>query len=340
MWLLTGSAPLFTAWGIRVRAHAALLLLIGLTLLFSAGEGGMGFKNAVVFSTVLFGVVLLHEFGHCFAARRMGGDADEIIMGPLGGLAMVDAPQRPMPQFVTAVGGPLVNVAICLFCGILLWVLERTPSAVPWNPISPVFKLPTSGELAYYAWFVFIVSWGLLLFNLLPVFPLDGGRILQALLWPRMGYFNSMWMACGVGLVGSVLMVIWGVLSFGGWSGMVLILIGISCFLNCYMMRKMLRAEGPWAFTELDEEPLDPGYGQAKRSADLRKAAKLERARRRQAVLERREQARIDAILSKVSSRGMQSLTWRERRTLRRATAQQRKRDEARKKSPRHHGTR
>src|SRR3954467_14381775 len=79
MWLLTGSLPLFTAFGIRVRAHASMVLLIALTMLFSGTQGGMVVWNAMTFSTVLFGIILLHEFGHCFAARSVGGEANDIL---------------------------------------------------------------------------------------------------------------------------------------------------------------------------------------------------------------------------------------------------------------------
>ena len=113
MWLLNGSVPLFTVFGIRVRMHVTLLLLIVLGLFGAVLPHGMGLTNALTVFGVLFVVILLHEFGHCFAARWMGGDADDILMWPLGGLAMTGAPNRPWPQLVTTVGGPLVNLIIC-----------------------------------------------------------------------------------------------------------------------------------------------------------------------------------------------------------------------------------
>src|SRR5687768_13274717 len=85
MWLLTGSVPLFTIFGIRVRAHASLIVIIGLVLLFGLGQGS-NVQARVQSMGVLFVVILLHEFGHCFAARWTGGNAEEILMTPLGGL--------------------------------------------------------------------------------------------------------------------------------------------------------------------------------------------------------------------------------------------------------------
>src|SRR5260221_14621489 len=121
LWLMTGSVPLFTAFGIRVRAHASLLVLVVLELLFGLGQG-FTWQDRVQSMGALFGIILLHEFGHCFAARSGGGQADDILMWPLGGLSMAHAPRRPWPTFVTVAGGPLVNVLICLVCGLILYL--------------------------------------------------------------------------------------------------------------------------------------------------------------------------------------------------------------------------
>src|SRR5258708_6517885 len=86
IWLLSGSVPLFTAFGIRVRAHASLILTVALVLLFGLGQG-FTWQDRVQSMSILFVIILLHEFGHCFAARWVGGDAEEILMHPLGGLA-------------------------------------------------------------------------------------------------------------------------------------------------------------------------------------------------------------------------------------------------------------
>src|SRR3954470_10310522 len=141
MWLLTGSVPLFTAFGIRVRAHASMVLLIGITMLLSGGGGMGGVWNSMTFCTVLFGIILLHEFGHCFAARSVGGEANDILMWPLGGLAFADAPKRAWPQFWTAAGGPLVNVLLCIVTAGGLFFLTRG-RGIPWNPLQHRFLIP------------------------------------------------------------------------------------------------------------------------------------------------------------------------------------------------------
>src|SRR4051812_48944624 len=252
MWLLTGSVPLFTAFGIRVRAHASMVLLIGITMLLSGGGGMGGVWNSMTFCTVLFGIILLHEFGHCFAARSVGGEANDILMWPLGGLAFADAPMRAWPQFFTAAGGPLVNVGICILTGIGMAAVNWRHPNVPWNPLSRQFSLPYGNALGYYFWWIFVISWGNLLFNLVPVFPLDGGRLLQGGLWFKLGYYKSTIIACNVGLVGSVLMGMWGIVNFGSWYGLVLIFIAISCFFTCLQLRAVTRAAGPWGVEQDD----------------------------------------------------------------------------------------
>jgi Zn-dependent protease len=333
MWLLSGSVPLFTAFNIRVRAHASLILLIALMLLTSGMSGGIGVRNAITFSTILFGIILLHEFGHCFAARSVGGDANDILMWPLGGLAFADAPMRAWPQFFTALGGPLVNVVICILTGIGMAAVNWKHPNVPWNPLSRQFSIPYGSAVGYYLWWIFIISWGNLLFNLLPVYPLDGGRLLQGGLWFKLGYYKATIIACNVGLVGSVLMGMWGIVNFTSWYGLVLIAIAISSFFFCVQLRAVTRAAGPWGVEQDDgidysaAYEIDPERKQKKVDRwSVRRAAKRSQRIARE---EQAEKVKIDAILAKVSAHGIQSLTWLEKRALHKATEHQRQRDQA-----------
>ncbi len=328
MWLLTGSVPLFTAFGIRVRAHASLIVIGVLVLLLGWGPGAT-VSHRVQFVTILFGIVLLHEFGHCFAARWTGGTADEILMTPLGGLAMAYARRRPWPTFVTVAGGPLVNVAICLICGaglyftIDFWPLGPFQFGRAFREVNPTFL-----SIVPYLFWIYSISYFLLLFNLLPVFPLDGGQLLQAILWPKLGYYKSMLLAVNIGLGGSVLMIMVGLATLGTiGGGLLLTFIGISCLLNCLQMRRMLIAEGPWGFS--DEDAYDFGGSLLTQNPKTSSWRGRRAARRRQKLEHeaRSEQERIDQILAKVSASGMQSLTWLEKRALKKATLRQRQRD-------------
>src|SRR5262249_22769029 len=115
--LLFGSFPLGTLFRIRIRIHATLILFFVFELLTSGGPNSYGFVRTLTSEVVLFTIILLHEFGHGFGARALKGDADEILLWPLGGLAYAQPPHRPWPTFFTVAAGPLVNVAICVVTG-------------------------------------------------------------------------------------------------------------------------------------------------------------------------------------------------------------------------------
>lgn len=323
MWMLYGSVPLFTVFGIRVRMGASLIIVIALALLFSEMPQGLGVVNAMTFGVVLFGIVLLHEFGHCYAARKMGGEASDVLLGPLGGLAFVDAPNRPLPQLVTAVGGPAVNVIICA----VTYAAMRLMAAFIPHFSFTLNPLIVGGFYFYLAW-IFDISLALLIFNLLPIYPLDGGRILQTLLWFKLRFYRASMITSVVGMVGSVLMFMYGIAFWKSWYGLLLVLIAADCFWNCFRFRAQLKADGSWGY---EEEGIDYGASLWQPDEPKRKSRRISRrvARklRRQAEQEENEQAQIDAILSKVSAHGMHSLTWSERRALKKATERQRRRE-------------
>ena len=318
LWLVTGSVPLFTVFGIRVRIHSFMILFMLLTVLFG-GMRGFELSDRMITMGALFVIVLLHEFGHCFAARGVGGSAEEIIMTPLGGLAMAHAPRNPWGTFVTVAGGPLVNVAICAICAGILYSMGGVRA-----PYHPFHLLPPYGlgAFAVWVWWFYATSYAILMFNLLPIFPLDGGQLMQSILWPRMGYYRSMLFSCNVGLVGSVVLGIMGLVN----NNLLLLFIAISCGLACFQMRMALRETDPH---EMDEfQNLSFNLRSAEEAPRRRKLSRrsIKKAQKR-AAQEQAEQARIDTILDKVSAHGMQSLTWWEKRTLRRATERQRQRD-------------
>src|SRR5580765_7999547 len=115
----------------------------------------------------LFLIVTLHEFGHAMACRQVGGTANQIVLWPLGGTAYVDPPPRPGATLWSIAAGPLVNVALVPVLGGLALLTSGT---------SPSDLHAMLSAIAY-------INVGLLLFNLLPIYPLDGGQILGALLW-------------------------------------------------------------------------------------------------------------------------------------------------------------
>jgi stage IV sporulation protein FB len=319
LWLLTGSVPLYRAFGIRVRLHASLILFIVLTLLIG-GFPGFYLADRMITMAALFVIILLHEYGHCFAARAVGGNAEEIMLTPLGGLAMSYAPHDPWARFVTVAGGPLVNVVICIICGGILFL---NGARTPVNPFEllPSYHIYANPFLRWVFW-TYDTSYILLLFNLLPIFPMDGGQLMQAILWPRMGYYRSMLFACNTGLVGAAILAMVAILE----NKMLLLFLAISGALNCFQMKMALREMDPNDLS--DAQNLSFALRSEEPSAKRRKLSRrsIKRAQKR-AAEEQVEQAKIDAILDKVSAHGMQSLTWWEKRTLRKATERQRQRD-------------
>lgn len=321
MWLLTGTVPLFTALGVRVQAHASMLIYAALVLLAGLGPG-FTWQDRVGNVTMLFAIVLLHEFGHVLVARRVGGTADEIVMHPLGGFAIAAPPRRPLPSFLVAAAGPAVNVALCLVCGLLLYA---TTGRLPWKPFFIDHGVETGGfaSVAFYAYWVYQVSWMLLLFNLLPIYPLDGGQMLQAALWPTLGYYRSMLASCAAGMVGAAI---------GAMIALATLQIGLGIlagfgFFYCYQLRQQLVAAGAEHFTE--DEFASSGAWQHEEPAARRISRRRMRKLARQAAAEQAERARVDEILAKLSAKGFQSLTWSERRALHKATEHLRQRDTA-----------
>src|SRR5262249_22702155 len=148
---------------------------------------------------------LLHEFGHCFAARAVNGDASEVMLWPLGGLANVDLPQNPRAHFLTAAAGPAVNLLICVACAALLAVAVAPALQPPWLPWWRPWRIDDAGSVALTTWGggefktanvlpvllarCFWINSVLFWLNVVLVgFPMDGGRMFQAALWPRYGY--------------------------------------------------------------------------------------------------------------------------------------------------------
>ena len=132
----------------------------------------------------------MHEFGHALACRSVGGRADQIVLWPLGGVAYVDPPQRPGAVLWSIAAGPLVNVVLL----VVLTVFGMLNRSFGW-----LNAMPDVHGLVLAVWYI---NFGLLIFNLLPVYPLDGGQILRALLWFAFGRARSLMMATIIGFVG------------------------------------------------------------------------------------------------------------------------------------------
>jgi Zn-dependent protease/predicted transcriptional regulator len=169
--------------GIGVYLHATFVMLIGFLVISNlmAGASLAGALSGVGFMLALFACVLLHEFGHALAARRYGIPTKDITLLPIGGLARLEKmPDKPQQELVVALAGPLVNVIIA---AALLVVLVMT------NGLEPLTNLTvTQGSFLER---LLVVNVVLVLFNLIPAFPMDGGRVLRAALAMRMDYARA-----------------------------------------------------------------------------------------------------------------------------------------------------
>jgi Zn-dependent protease len=322
---MSWSIPLFRISGIQVRIHILFLLFIIIVLIRAAGTGSKttsgptfgDFRIASLAMVVLFFVVLAHELGHCLACRRAGGDADEILLWPLGGLAFCQPANQWKAHLVTVLGGPLVNVLIIALAAPVLGAITGIwwTVAIP-NPIEPLAGLShaaVAGNWALMALYLInATSVVLLALNLVPMFPLDGGRLLQAIVWRSEGYVRSMQIAVRVGYIGAILLALVGFVMYD------LFLVAVAAFgaVTCYITGKQLE----WTeavMGERDEYAMSLRYGEADDDDDDGRAERArEREADRKAQREQLEAEEVDRILQKISTSGMDSLTKRELRLL------------------------
>jgi Zn-dependent protease len=352
---LNWSFPLGRLFGIQVRVHFLFPILV-IALIGRAAINtklypvpGQWIDVAVILGLLFFSV-LLHELGHCFGARMVDGDASEILMWPLGGLAMCEVPHTPRANFITTICGPLVNLILFLGCAAALAVLE--PGMRPWiNPFEAPLRDYESGATIFYAWNgtpldpaetrpvvlllqrLFWVNWFLFLLNIVVAgFPLDGGRLVQSIVWRFTDYRQGTVVAVMVGFLAAIVVGVYGII-MEQVSGLALALfIYVSC-------------RHQWIVLEMGDENSSLGYDFSQGYTSLERdqpAAPI--ARRRQSWFQRwrqrraqqrmlreqetreAEERRLDELLEKVHRDGQAALTEEERRFLKRASDRYRNR--------------
>ena len=204
-----------TLAGIGVYLHWSFWLLPGWVLL-SAGGGLAGTIGSILFIFAIFGCVVLHELGHALMARHYGIGTRDITLYPIGGVAsLLRMPRRPSQELAIALAGPAVNVVIA---GILFAVLMVAGISLQ----SSMFSLVGGSFLLN----LLVVNVFLVAFNMLPAFPMDGGRVLRAFLAMRKPYVRATEIAARVGQ--GVAMVL-GLI--GLWTGGTLLFVALFVFL-------------------------------------------------------------------------------------------------------------
>ena len=190
--------------GIDVRLHPSFFLLAGLGAIYAL-QGGLGAAlDGVTFLVLLSGCVLLHELGHAWAAERYGAKTKDIILLPTGGVARPEKmPTEPKQELVVALAGPAVNVVIAALVAAALLGANLGAGL-------DLAALAGAGGLTGLAVQLLTVNVLLVLFNLLPAFPMGGGRVLRALLATRLPYARATSVAARTGQGLAVLMAVYG----------------------------------------------------------------------------------------------------------------------------------
>lgn len=311
---LSWGFPLYAWRGIRVRIHVLFVVFLVAELIRALVPSGAGLVFVAPVLLALFVLVLLHEYGHCFACRRVGGEADEILLWPLGGLASCLPPHRWRAHLWTTAGGPLVNAALLLPLGLAAWGVTGEIGCAVFNPFDPYMSAALIGGSTdlgkvarVFVWALHYANLVILAFNVLvPMYPMDGGRLLRAALWARMGYRDATRAAAIVGMAAAGVLAVFAI----SFSETMLLAIGLLGGIVCYWELRTLKFEegtDPGVFVVEPEIPEEPG------------GAEIRRMRR-----EAEEKAEIDRILAKISATGMESLTRGEKRTLEKASAKRR----------------
>jgi Zn-dependent protease/CBS domain-containing protein len=229
-----GPFKLGRAFGIDVKVHWTFLLL----LLFFAGYGYAQSGNlfgallATGFVVVLFVFVVLHEYGHSLVAQRLGIEVQDITLLPIGGLARMSAiPEKPSEEVKIAIAGPLVNVVLAaILYGIAHLGFGIAGLRVPDLTVSGI----SLGSVLSYLAFINLILAG---FNLIPAFPMDGGRVLRGLLAARMGAVRATEVAAAVGQGFALLFFFYGLLSVN----FVLVLIAVFVFFGATAEAQLVR---------------------------------------------------------------------------------------------------
>jgi Zn-dependent protease len=265
----------------------------------------------------------------------VGGTADQIVVWPLGGLAHVNVSHEPQNELVTALAGPLVNLAVCVLISPLLVVAggDLVQLVNPFVPPAAVGAFTWQDGLRWLFW----MNWLLVLVNLLPAFPLDGGRVLRALLWAKFGYRSSVVLVSRVAKFTAIglCLLAWVVHEPYPFATLPLALFGIFLFFSAKQEADRLHEQDPeealfgydfsQGYTSLEKTLAPPrkrGPGPLKKWLDSRRAARLAR----QQQVEADEERRVDEVLARLHERGQSGLSDDDRALLERVSARYRNR--------------
>jgi len=336
--------------GIRIRLHALFLLFAVATLYLCATASGSDremFWLCGMALSVLLASVVLHELAHGYAIWRVGGYVDQIVLGPFGGLTVGSVPRIPQRELIAAAAGPLINLLVAAVALLLLLATGHRPWRLlhPLLPVGLTEGSHTTVGLNLIVW----VNWGLMLVNLLPAYPFDGGRMLKSVLWPAIGYRTARLVVARTAKVTSLLLVLlaWmspvalavtpnvarSTMGVPPWVPLVMLAIFLFFSANLEVSQPQHRdrehelfgydfSQGFTSFQRDEAEAKRSHGGMIRRWRRRRRAAKQQQLRDQEAL----EEARVDAILARLHESSIDALPAKDRALLERVSARYRNR--------------
>jgi Zn-dependent protease len=226
--LRRGSLHLFRFAGIDLFLHWSWFVVAAIEISARTTAYSSFYWNILEY-LALFLIVGIHEFGHALACRQVGGTANQIILWPLGGVAYVNPPPRPGATLWSIAAGPLVNVVLLPVLSVPLF-LNRS---MAWAAAMP--------NIHAFLRAVWLINLGLLVFNMLPIYPLDGGQILRSLLWFLVGRARSLMAAVIVGFAGVAGLILVAFWMQSAWFGILAVFILLNCWSGLQHARALLR---------------------------------------------------------------------------------------------------
>ena len=228
-----GSFKIGRAFGIDLKVHWTFFLLLAF-FAFAGYQGSGSLTNALITTVVilaLFLCVVLHELGHSLVAQRLGIEIKDITLLPIGGVArLTSLPERPMDEVKIAVAGPLVNVVLAP----IFFAIGIVLGASPLEPANIIQGGNSVGQIFAY---LGLINVALVLFNLIPAFPMDGGRVLRGLLASRLGAVRATDISSAVGQVFAIGFFLIGLLS----GNFLLALVAVFIFFGASGEAQMVR---------------------------------------------------------------------------------------------------
>lgn len=220
--------------GIKIKIHWTFFFLIAWIVFDELKRGGSSESILfnIAFVLAVFLCVVLHELGHALTAKRFGVKTEKITLLPIGGMASFDKmPESPKQEFLIVIAGPLVNIVIAILLYFIVPVKELFNES-----FTDAYGIFASFSFQNFLFFLFIVNVGLVVFNMIPAFPMDGGRLLRALLAMKINRAKATQIASGIGQFIAVVFLLIGLL-----YNPFLIFIALFIFLGAYGENQMVQ---------------------------------------------------------------------------------------------------